>query len=79
MKRTGLSIRKNGSKSVRVHNVETGHYTREKGYISLYVTGSHQDLQVLLVILILGSHFYTKKCVYDVFLSEGCMCGRGHF
>ena len=36
------------------------------------------NLQVLLVILILKSHFYSKTVwMWHVF--EGCMCGGGHF
>ena len=36
------------------------------------------SLQLLLVILILKSHFYSEKMsMWRV--SEGCMCGGGHF
>ena len=36
------------------------------------------NLQVLLVILILKSHIYSQK-MWMWCVSEGCMCGRGHF
>ena len=66
----------------------------EENYNSLLVTRFHEmslnlkfgnlryqhvsNLQVLLVVLILKSCFYSKE-MWIWRVSEGCMCGRGHF